>query len=122
MQNILDRVWGLWADDMGNETLLTSILAQTHADCEMCVGNPWCGASPNPNPNPNPSPNPNPNPNPSPNPSPNPNPHPSPNQVRRPRRDGADRAVQPHMARGDEGALLRRERRQDGGRDLNPRP
>ena len=59
MQNILDRVWGLWADDMGNETLLTSILAQTHADCEMCVGNPWCGASPNPNPNPNPSPNPN---------------------------------------------------------------
>jgi len=45
VQNILDRVWGLWADDVGNETLLTSILAQTREDCEMCVGNPWCGAS-----------------------------------------------------------------------------
>ena len=45
VQNILDRVWGLWADDVGNETLLTDVLAQTSADCEMCVGNPWCGTT-----------------------------------------------------------------------------
>ena len=44
VQNILDQVWSLWADDVGNETLLTTILGQDVADCEMCVGNPWCSA------------------------------------------------------------------------------
>ena len=42
VQNILDRVWGLWADDVGSSTPVSTILAQTHADCEMCIGNPWC--------------------------------------------------------------------------------
>jgi hypothetical protein len=43
VQNILDRVWGLWADDVGADVEVTSILSQTYTDCEMCIGNPWCG-------------------------------------------------------------------------------
>ena len=42
VQNMLDQVWGLWADDVGADTLLTTILAQTEQDCGMIIGNPWC--------------------------------------------------------------------------------
>ena len=40
VQNMLDRVWGLWADDVGGETALSTILS--YHDCPMIVGNPWC--------------------------------------------------------------------------------
>lgn len=40
VQNILDRVWSLWADDIGEDTRLADILDMR--DCSMIVGNPWC--------------------------------------------------------------------------------
>eukprot|EP00413_Alexandrium_margalefii_P045770 CAMPEP_0204597298 /NCGR_PEP_ID=MMETSP0661-20131031/53726_1 /ASSEMBLY_ACC=CAM_ASM_000606 /TAXON_ID=109239 /ORGANISM="Alexandrium margalefi, Strain AMGDE01CS-322" /LENGTH=475 /DNA_ID=CAMNT_0051607979 /DNA_START=61 /DNA_END=1488 /DNA_ORIENTATION=- len=40
VQNMLDHVWGLWADDVGADTKLSAIL--DFADCGMIVGNPWC--------------------------------------------------------------------------------
>ena len=40
VQNILDRVWTLWTDDVGGETKLSTIL--DYADCGMIIGNPWC--------------------------------------------------------------------------------
>ena len=40
VQNMLDRVWGLWADDVGADTKLSTILDSR--DCGMIVGNPWC--------------------------------------------------------------------------------
>eukprot|EP00756_Hemistasia_phaeocysticola_P029584 Hpha_TRINITY_DN16239_c0_g8::TRINITY_DN16239_c0_g8_i1::g.14584::m.14584 len=40
VQNMLDRVWSLWADDVGGDTKLSSILQ--FSDCGMIVGNPWC--------------------------------------------------------------------------------
>lgn len=43
VQNMLDRVWGLWADDVGPTTPLSSILS--FQDCKMVVGNPWCDAA-----------------------------------------------------------------------------
>jgi hypothetical protein len=42
VQNMLDRAWGLWADDVGNETRLNQVLEQDESDCAMIVGNPWC--------------------------------------------------------------------------------
>lgn len=45
VQNILDRVWGIWADDVGNETKLDLILRPDENDCAMIVGNPWCASS-----------------------------------------------------------------------------
>ena len=40
VQNMLDKVWGLWVDDVGAETKLASILS--FSDCGMIIGNPWC--------------------------------------------------------------------------------
>ena len=40
VQNMLDRAWGLWADDLGNETKLDIMLS--FSDCGMILGNPWC--------------------------------------------------------------------------------
>ena len=40
VQNMLDRVWSLWADDVGEDTKLSQILS--YADCAMIIGNPWC--------------------------------------------------------------------------------
>eukprot|EP01051_Picozoa_sp_SAG22_P016694 SAG22_NODE_2407_length_2605_cov_1.483639_4_plen_44_part_01 len=37
---MLDKVWSLWADDVGSATKLSTILS--YADCGMIVGNPWC--------------------------------------------------------------------------------
>ena len=36
----LDKVWGLWVDDVGASTKLSTILA--FGDCPMIIGNPWC--------------------------------------------------------------------------------
>lgn len=43
VQNMLDRVWGLWADDIGPTTPVSTILS--YEDCAMVVGNPWCNAA-----------------------------------------------------------------------------
>ena len=40
VQNMMDRVWKIWTDDVGSEIKLSEILAQE--DCGMIVGNPWC--------------------------------------------------------------------------------
>ena len=40
VQNMMDRTWGLWADDVGNGTALSTVLAFN--DCGMILGNPWC--------------------------------------------------------------------------------
>ena len=45
VQNMLDKVWGLWADDVGASTKLSTILSYT--DCAMIIGNPWCDPSGN---------------------------------------------------------------------------
>ena len=43
VQNMLDKVWGLWVDDVGADTKLSQILS--YADCPMIIGNPWCDAN-----------------------------------------------------------------------------
>eukprot|EP00947_MAST-08B_sp_MAST-8B-sp1_P000645 g645.t1 len=40
VQNILDRVWSLWVDDVGADVKLSTILS--YGDCGMIIGNPWC--------------------------------------------------------------------------------
>jgi len=40
VQNMLDRVWSHWAEDVGESTKLSMILSRT--DCGMIIGNPWC--------------------------------------------------------------------------------
>ena len=40
VQNMMDRTWGLWGDDVGNGTALSTVLAFN--DCGMILGNPWC--------------------------------------------------------------------------------
>merc|ERR1711988_1398535 len=40
VNNILDRVWKLWTDDVGEHTKLSTILDKT--DCGLIIGNPWC--------------------------------------------------------------------------------
>jgi poly(3-hydroxybutyrate) depolymerase len=42
VQNMLDRVYGLWAHDIGGATPISTILS--FDDCVMVVGNPWCDA------------------------------------------------------------------------------
>jgi len=44
VQNMLDRAWSLWADDIGAEKKLSDILNKN--DCSMIVGNPFCDATP----------------------------------------------------------------------------
>jgi len=41
VQNMLDRTWSLWANDIGNDTLVSTMLR--YSDCDMILGNPWCG-------------------------------------------------------------------------------
>lgn len=43
VQNMLDRVWTLWTDDVGESTKLSTILSKD--DCSMIIGNPWCEQS-----------------------------------------------------------------------------
>ena len=40
VQNMLDKVWSHWADNLGAETPLSTMLK--FADCGMIIGNPWC--------------------------------------------------------------------------------
>ena len=40
VQNMLDQVWSLWADDVGADTPLSTILR--FEDCGVIIGNPWC--------------------------------------------------------------------------------
>ena len=40
VQNMLDKVWSHWVDDIGGSTKLSTILA--YSDCGMIIGNPWC--------------------------------------------------------------------------------
>ncbi|CAE8697181.1 unnamed protein product, partial [Polarella glacialis] len=40
VQNMMDRTWKLWTDDVGEHTKLSAILAQK--DCGMIIGNPCC--------------------------------------------------------------------------------
>lgn len=46
VQNMLDRVWSLWGDDAGRSTKLSAILADSEANCDMIIGNPWCESNP----------------------------------------------------------------------------
>eukprot|EP00035_Acanthoeca_spectabilis_P028658 m.471580 g.471580 ORF g.471580 m.471580 type:complete len:257 (+) comp31271_c0_seq1:126-896(+) len=46
VQNILDKVWSLWATDVGGNTRLATILEQSTANCQMIIGNPWCCSNP----------------------------------------------------------------------------
>eukprot|EP00040_Diaphanoeca_grandis_P025848 m.143864 g.143864 ORF g.143864 m.143864 type:complete len:527 (+) comp30340_c0_seq3:335-1915(+) len=46
VQNILDRVWRLWGDDIGRDSKLSKILANTADNCNMIIGNPWCESNP----------------------------------------------------------------------------
>mmetsp|Transcript_76185 Transcript_76185/g.217618 ORF Transcript_76185/g.217618 Transcript_76185/m.217618 type:complete len:195 (-) Transcript_76185:98-682(-) len=40
VQNMLDHTWKIWLDDVGEDTLVSSML--TFNDCYMILGNPWC--------------------------------------------------------------------------------
>lgn len=40
VENTLDTVYGLWADDVGSDTSLSSLIVQDA--CPTVVGNPWC--------------------------------------------------------------------------------
>ena len=46
VQNMLDKVWSDWAEDVGEDTKLSTILDK--GDCSMIIGNPWCEADSKP--------------------------------------------------------------------------